>query len=765
MKIKYLLVNIILLISVSVFSEVGDTIALIPKPVKAEFYAGKETFHITPATVIVARSHSARSDAQIFNDYLLQYYGIRLKIKFFCFSGKNVIRLLHKHHTRHHESYIMNVSKSGIIIKGDKSGIFYGLQTLKQLLPVEKSAGLSVPACNITDYPRYSWRGMHLDVGRHFFPKEFIEKYIDYLAQYKMNTFHWHLTEDQGWRIEIKKYPKLTEIGAWRDSTLIGSYSSMPHKFDHQKYGGFYSQDDVREIVEYARKRHITIVPEIEMPGHSQAALASYPELSCTGEKLGVAPLWGVFDDVYCTKDQTIKFLEDVLTEVIQLFPGKYIHIGGDEVPKSRWTNCPQCQAVMKREKLKDENELQSYFIRRIEKFLNSKGKTLIGWDEILEGGLAPKAAVMSWRGTEGGIAAARQFHDVVMTPGSYCYFDHCQGNPRYEPLAFGGYTTVEKVYSYNPTPDELTPDQQKHILGAQGNVWTEYIDSPQKVEYMIFPRICALSEVDWTPLSEKNYDDFKGRLIRHFNLLDNYHINYSRALYEMKLIPMPSSGGQGVNCQILAASGTGSEGIVYTLDGSTPVDKSIKYTGPVEIKKSSTLKTAWFKGGKQKGYTIEQQFIINKATGKKITLANPPDDRYNTGGAFTLVDGIWGIIPWFGMEWLGFSGKDLDAVIDLGSEQSVSKITVDVLNAENSWIYLPASVEALISGDGINFTSIKKVSADEIKRLNRAVVMDIPPSKARYVKIVAKNLGKIPVGKPGEGNDAWLFVDEIAVE
>jgi hexosaminidase len=604
---------------------------------------------------------------------------------------------------------------------------------------------------------------MHLDVSRHFFPKEFIKRYIDFLALYKMNMFHWHLTDDQGWRIEIKKYPKLTEIGSWRNGTLIGHYSQFPHRYDSTRYGGYYTQDDIKEIVEYAEKRYITIVPEIEMPGHSLAALASYPEYSCTGGPFEVANEWGVFEDVYCPREETFKFLEDVLTEVMELFPGKYIHVGGDEVPKDSWKQCKDCQELMKKEGLKDENELESYFIRRIEKFINSKGRTMIGWDEILEGGLAPNAVVMSWRGTKGGIEAARQNHDVVMTPGGYCYFDHYQGNPKFEPIAIGGYTPVEKVYSFEPTPDSLTQEEQKHILGAQGNVWTEYIPAAGQVEYMVFPRVCALSEVLWSPKEQRNYDNFKKRLIQHFALLDKLGINYSRAIYEMKTSTGPLDTKNGISLTLGSDFTDGK--IYYTIDGTEPTLSSFNYTSPIKITKNALIKAAYFENNVRKSNIIEQQFYINKVTGKSITLKDPPDNRYNYGGSFTLVDGIKGMIPWYGKEWLGFKGTDCDAVIDLGKTESFSKVSIDVLNDDGRWIYLPKKVELYISDDGINFTKVKDVQESEIAEMKREIEIEIGEVSARYVRIAAENFGMVPSGKPGEGHSAWLFVDEITIE
>ena len=420
-----------------------------------------------------------------------------------------------------------------------------------------KLSELTIPAVVIEDAPRYSYRGMHLDVGRHFFSKDFIKKYIDLMAMHKMNTFHWHLTEDQGWRIEIKKYPKLTTVGSTRFGSLIGLHHNSGNSNDETEYGGFYTQEDIKEIVKYATDRYIRVIPEIELPGHSSAAIAAYPNLSCfpneptivnkdvmskKGKEVQalvqakiVQETWGVFNDVYCAgKEETFAFLQDVLDEVITLFPSEYIHIGGDECPKKNWERCPNCQARIKNENLHDEHELQSYFIQRMEKYLNSKGKKIIGWDEILEGGLAPNATVMSWRGTKGGIEAAKQHHDVIMTPGHSCYFDHYQTKDKEsEPLAIGGKTTVEDVYAYDPTPKELSPEDQKFILGAQGNVWTEYIGTTDYVEYMVLPRMTALSEVIWSSKESKQWEDFKKRLIKFRDRYDAMELNYAKHVFK----------------------------------------------------------------------------------------------------------------------------------------------------------------------------------------------------------------------------------------
>ena len=426
------------------------------------------------------------------------------------------------------EAYKLRVDHKGIHIQaGDKAGFFYGVQSLIQLLPTDKKI-VSLPYLDIEDSPRFKWRGLHLDVCRHFFPVEFVKKYIDLMALYKLNTFHWHLTEDQGWRIEIKKYPKLTEVGSIRKETMVAK-NFDPYVGDGKPYGGFYTQDEIREVVAYATERQITVVPEIEMPGHSMAALAAYPELGCDPGPYEVGTRWGVYEDIYCPSEKTFAFLEDVLTEVIDLFPGQYIHIGGDEAPKAAWKKSALAQQVIKKEELKDEFELQSYFIKRIEKFLISKGKKLIGWDEILEGGLAPEAAVMSWRGEKGGIEAAEAGHYVVMSPNAELYFDHYQGEPEKEPLAIGGFTTLESVYHYEPIPEALDAGHHQYVMGAQANVWTEYIPTQEHAEYMAYPRVLALAETVWTQRERKDWTAFQAKLPAQLKILDERNVNYRK--------------------------------------------------------------------------------------------------------------------------------------------------------------------------------------------------------------------------------------------
>ncbi len=426
--------------------------------------------------------------------------------------------------------YRLMVASKGITIESNTStGLFYGTISLLQIMPGKEQAA-RIPYLEIRDYPRFPYRGQMLDVSRHFFPTSFIKQYIDWLAFHKFNYFHWHLTDDQGWRVEIKQYSKLQEVGAFRKETLVGHYADQPQKFDGLRYGGFYTQEEIKDIVQYAAERFVTVIPEIEMPGHALAALAAYPELGCTGGPYEVGKVWGVHEDVFCAgKEETFQFLQAVLDEVITLFPSPYIHIGGDECPKDRWKKCPNCQKRMKKEGLKDEHELQSYFTQRIEKYLNSKGKQIIGWDEILEGGLAPNATVMSWRGEEGGIAAAKLQHDVIMTPTGWCYFDYYQDTTGQEPLAIGGYLPLRKVYDYEPVTAALSAEEAKHILGTQGNLWTEYLGTPESVEYMVYPRASALAEVAWSPKALRNYDDFLIRMNAHLRRMDDLHIRYAR--------------------------------------------------------------------------------------------------------------------------------------------------------------------------------------------------------------------------------------------
>lgn len=516
----------------------GDPLNIIPKPVSVKTFEG--FFNINDATVLQYNFDVEKGALIIetLTTHLSDYYKME-SIAQQAAKGKSknsIFLQLSDNKKINKEGYKLKVNKNGVLIEAsDLNGLFYGVQSLIQMMPSENGARevVEVPFAVVEDYPRFAWRGLHLDVCRHFMPKEFVFKYLDFMAMHKLNTFHFHLTEDQGWRIEIKKYPLLTEVGSKRKETLIGSartskeYDGIPHE-------GFYTQEDIKEIVKYAADRFITVVPEIEMPGHALAALASYPDLGCTGGPYEVSTRWGIFHDVMCAgKESTFEFLENVMAEVLELFPSEYIHIGGDECPKTKWKECPLCQQRIADEGLKDEHELQSYFIQRVEKFLNSKGRILIGWDEILEGGLAPNAAVMSWRGEAGGIEAAKQKHNVVMSPGTHCYLDHYQADPKTQPLAIGGFTPLDKIYAYEPVPDSLTVEEAKYIMGAQGNVWTEYMKTSDHVEYMVYPRAAALAEVVWSPKGERDYNEFLERLRVLTLRYDFYKLNYAKVAFE----------------------------------------------------------------------------------------------------------------------------------------------------------------------------------------------------------------------------------------
>ena len=508
---------------------------IIPQPVKQTARAGR--FTITERTVISTDAASISIGHQLAR-YLEPATGIVFRVQTGGGAPAHSISLRRDRTLARlgDEGYVLDVGPARVTVRAaGAAGLFYGLQSIRQLLPPEifreaPVAGVewSMPAVTIEDSPRFQWRGGHLDVARHFMPKEFVKKYIDLLALHKMNVFHWHLTEDQGWRLEIKQYPKLTEVGAWRKETVVGRPRGATPTFDAKRHGGFYTQEDAKEIVAYAKARHVTVVPEIEMPGHAMAAIAAYPELGVTGQPIEVATSWGVFSDILNAEPSTIRFMQNVLNEVIAIFPSRYIHIGGDEADKAKWKTSERIQARIKELGLKNEEELQSWFIRQMDTFLVSHKRRLVGWDEILEGGLAENAVVMSWRGTKGGLAAARAGHDVIMAPTSHTYLDYYQSKDEAtEPLAIGGFVPLETVYGFEPVPAELEPQFAKHVLGAQGQVWTEYMPNPKQVEYMAYPRMSALAEVVWTPKDRKDYASFLDRLSAHLDRLRALDVNY----------------------------------------------------------------------------------------------------------------------------------------------------------------------------------------------------------------------------------------------
>ena len=638
------------------------------------------------------------------------------------------------------EEYLLNISNNKIIIESScPKGQMHAIQSLRQLMPnnlKNKFTNASIKCMEIHDYPRFKWRGLLLDCCRHFMEKDFVKRYIDLLAYHKMNILHWHITEDQGWRIAIDKYPKLTEVGAWRKDK------------NDKLYGGFYSKEDIKEIVKYAKTRSVEIVPEIELPGHSVAAIASYPHLSCTGNSIEVETDWGVFKDIYCAgNDSVFSFLEDVLSEVIELFPSQYIHIGGDEAPKYRWENCNKCQKRIKTEKLKDEHELQSYFIGRIEKFLNKKGKKIIGWDEIIEGGIPNNATVQSWRGMDGGILAAQNQHEAIMSPTSHCYFD-------YDLEAIN----LEKVYSFEPIPNELNKNEQKYIIGGECNMWSE--QAPQeKIDSKVFPRILAMSEVLWSS-KEKNYDEFLTRVESHYPKLEALGVEYGYEKTPIKFNPQFSQNKFDIEIE----KGKSSMEILYQINGGN----WIKYEKPIEIFESSLINV------KDKNSKIKEiasksiEINFHKGIGKKITYNTKYNDSYTGSGNNTLINGIAGSPKNFrDGQWQGFYGENVDVIIDLEENTKFSELKTSFFQYHLSWIIIPKSVEYLISNDGINFTSIYKSKnlSEPMKdgKFKQKYIFNKNHS-ARFVRVIAENYGALPMEHPAAGSNSWLFIDEFSI-
>lgn len=584
----FVLNDLIFTSALSFAQSIDRNLGIIPAPLSVLTLGGSFEVHPDDKVAIVYLTALAEKEARLFSDYLKYTYGLEVSVgnkkaksyqKVICFStdytGSNL------------EGYHLTVNESRVDVVGKGAGLFYGLQSLMQMCSTASlgKKEVRIPCAEISDKPRYTYRGIMQDVGYHIYPVSFIKKQIDLLSKYKLNVYHWHLTEDHGWRIEIKKYPKLTEIAAYREQTCISNYDSELCGLDGTPYGGYYTQDEIRDIVSYAAERHVTVIPEIELPGHTLAVLAAYPEYAC-GDNPGpfkVAQNWGIYEDVFCAgKEITFQFLEDVLTEIMDLFPSEYIHIGGDECPKERWKKCHYCQQRIKDNNLKDEFELQSYFIKRIEKFVKSKGRKIIGWDEILEGGLAPDATVMNWRDISEGIKAAQQSHDVIMAPNSFVYFDYVQGNRALEPLAIGwGFNPTERVYSFNPTPAELTSEQKKHIIGVEAPLWTEHMDTHRKVEYMMLPRLMALSEIAWSELAAKDSVNFKEvRLPEHLAWLDT-----TETIYRVPTpIGMQDETLYGSDFTLsLKVPVKGAE-IYYNFDGQEPRETDYLYENPIRI-------------------------------------------------------------------------------------------------------------------------------------------------------------------------------------
>lgn len=751
-------------------------LALIPVPQK--MVLGESSFRFKKGTCLVVESVDQKVIADYFAHLFVKAAGWKPEVVVGGDEGSNQV-YFKTDQIMGPEAYSMEVLKNRIEIKAAKpAGFFYAIQTLRQLLPpeiesrqVQPKTEWLVPVVSISDSPAFTWRGYMLDVSRHFFPKEDVLRMIDNLALHKINTLHLHLADDQGWRIEIKKYPKLTEVGAWRVNREDRHWNARPKQHPGEKatYGGFYTQDDIREMVAYAQSRFITIVPEIEMPAHVTAALSAYPRLSCTGGPFTVLPggVWPI-TDIYCAgKDSTFLFLEDVLTEVMALFPSKYIHIGGDEATKTEWEKCPDCRKRVKTEGLKDVFELQSYFIKRIEKFVNSKGKILLGWDEILEGGLPAEATVMSWRGFKGGIEAANQGHDVVMTPTSDCYLDYYQGPENQEPPGIGGYLPLSKVYNFNPVPAELNAEAARHILGGQGNLWTEYVPNLNHAEYMTFPRIAALAEVLWSPKEVRSWEGFSRRIQLFMKRYDLMGINYSKSAYKVSAIPGVDQ--QKKQVAVSLKSELPDAEIHYTTDGSDPVVLSPIYLKPVLIDKTLTLKAVTIVNGKPAEKPMNQIFNINKATAKPVRYAIPFSKYYRGSGEFMLVNGVRGSSNFEDGEWQGWAGTNMEVIVDLQQATEIHSISVGTLQNAGAYIFFPKKVEFFVSDDGLNFRKIGEVVNDADPLSGEKQLRDFSASfngvKANFIKVIAKNLGKCPKGHIGEGKDAWLFVDEIMVE
>ena len=675
------------------------------------------------------------------------------------------------------EGYELNVDGEGIEVRASQfPGFLYALQSLEQLLPAAvygtepaPDAAWEVPCVKIADAPRFAYRGMHLDVARHFFSVDEVKRYIDVMAIHKLNTLHWHLTDDQGWRIEIKRYPELTAVGSIRKATVVrkdwGTYDGTP-------YGGFYTQDEIRDVVKYAADRGVTVIPEIDLPGHMLAALTAYPELGCTGGPYEVWGRWGVADDVLCPgREKTFEFLEGVLTEVMELFPSEYIHIGGDECPKVRWEKCPRCQAKIRQLGLKDDGEhtaehyLQSYVTDRIGKFLAQHGRRIIGWDEILEGRAPSDAVVMSWRGSEGGIAAAKLGHDVIMTPNSHFYFDYYQSlDTDAEPFGIGGYIPMEQVYSYDPAFPELTPEQQKHILGVQANLWTEYVLSDEHLEYMLLPRLAALSEVQWCQPETKDWNRFIGSF-RMDEIYSQMGYEFAKHIFGVtaSYAVDPEKGGV-----VMTLTTQGGAPIRYTLDGSDPTASSPLYKAPVTIGESCTFKAAALREGMQTPvYT--RKFDFNKATGRRIALNAAPTLKYTYGGASLLVDGYRGGPVYSNGAWIGFLNEPLDVTIDMQGAKPYSAVTVESLVEKGEWVFPPSSVGVYLSDDGSEFTeaalmSVPQETAGSPDGVKPFKVL-FPETSARYLRVVARTVDPIPAWHGAAGQKAHMFVDEIIVE
>ena len=709
-----------------------------------------------------------QKNAQFLADYVKELTGNTLQVVAGT-EGKGILLQVTPNEAQP-EGYQLKVSADKVVIDGgSEAGVFYGIQTLRKSIPAGQGINVSLPAVEINDAPRFSYRGAMLDVSRHFFSMDELKRFIDMLALHNINRFHWHLSEDQGWRIEIKSRPLLTEKGSMRTETVIGRNSG---EYDGKPYGGFYTQEQAKEIVAYAAAQHITVIPEIDMPGHMQAALHAYPELGCTGGPYEVWRQWGVSDDVLCAgNDETLKFIEDVLAEIIEIFPSEYIHVCGDECPKTRWHDCPKCQARIKALGIKGDSKhtaeeyLQSFIINHAEKFLNSKGRQMIGWDETLEGGLAPNATVMSWRGEGGGIEAAKQKHDVIMSPNTYLYFDYYQTKDiDNEPLAIGGYLPLENVYKYEPMPKSLTPEEQKYIVGVQANLWTEYIPTYSQVEYMELPRMAALSEIQWSSADKKNYECFLSRLPQLVNLYDVKGYNYATHAFDITGRLVPNTEDEALEVTFKTIDNCP---VYYTLDGTEPTAQSAKYEGALKLKESCVIKA---KGIRANGETriFTEEVKIHKASFKPITMLQPINPSYAFEGAGVLLDGLKGNFNYKTGRWIAFYRNDMEAIIDMKQPTEISSVGISVLVEKGDWVFGPRKFSVAISEDGKNFKEIAKEEYPFMTLDNPNKIYDhtltFEPVKTQYIKVFVQPEHKLPNWHGGKGLPAYVFIDEITV-
>lgn len=730
------------------FSLMAQHGAIFPQP--KELQLEQEKRMLNPM-IILENQEDVQAVATVARSFAEKLCGMKMDVS----ENGNADVIFDKNSGFAPESYELIIQKDQIKISyADQAGLVYGLFSMLQLIDEQHA----IPLGKIKDQPSFSYRGLHLDCSRHFWTLSEIEILLNQMALLKLNRFHWHLTDDQGWRLEIKQYPKLTEVGAWRDSTLIGHYGDSPIRYEKKRYGGLYTQEEAKKVVAYAQKLGIEVIPEIELPGHARAALAAYPELSCTKETLPVAGTWGVFEDVFCSKPQTIDFLKNVLTEVSAIFPSKLIHIGGDECPKTRWEKCSVCQGIIADKQLKDEHELQHYFISEIIQHLNKLNKEAIGWDEIMEGGIPANAKIMSWRGTEGGISAAKAKHEVVMTPTSHCYFDYYQSGHPDEPLAIGGFLPLEKVYAYHPVPKELTADEQRYILGAQANLWTEYVGDFDKLTYHYFPRLVALSEVVWnSPDKKSDYASFLEALVKYeFPRLDKLNLKYSTASLEASLNIEATE--QGIHCITQANSSLVKS--YFLIEDED--DHSISNFDEVNMGKTATIEP-W-----EISYVSEYQGKVlrsNRVTlysnlllGTPVKWITKPSEKYNVGGDLALTNGVVGTLPWKGDQWVGFENDTVQFEMAIRKDQDGSLITLTFLDAKGSWIHCPEKVR-IEQKKGKNWKLVAETSIVQPK-----VQLKVAFKKGVY-RVTVMNREKIPAGFDGAGFTPWTFISEIQLE